>query len=79
MQIYKMSLHYEYVAEGINRVTKSKGLGNLPSRGLGDSLAKVTKATGIKYVVDKISEATGIPCGCEARQNKLNILIPYKQ
>lgn len=68
MQNYKM---LEYVSEGVNRVTRSKGLG--------DTIAKVTKATGIKYVVDKISEATGIPCGCSERQEQLNEIIPYKQ
>ena len=37
------------------------------SRGLGDTIAKITKAVGIK------------PCGgCKARQAKLNTLVPYK-
>jgi len=41
---------------------------NIPSRGLGDTIAKVTKAVGIK------------PCGgCKARQAKLNKLVPYKE
>jgi len=39
---------------------------NLPSRGLGDTIAKATKATGIQ------------PCGgCKKRQAKLNRLVPY--
>jgi hypothetical protein len=39
----------------------------IPSRGLGDTIAKVTKAVGIK------------PCGgCKNRQAKLNKLVPYK-
>ena len=38
------------------------------SRGLGDTVAKLTKAVGIK------------PCGgCAKRQAKLNNLVPYKQ
>ena len=37
------------------------------SRGLGDSIAKATKAIGIK------------PCGgCKKRRDKLNELFPYK-
>lgn len=42
------------------------------SKGLGDTIEKITTATGIKKVVDKISEATGKDCGCEERKAKLN-------
>jgi hypothetical protein len=39
-----------------------------PSRGLGDTIAKVTKAIGMK------------PCsGCSKRQRKLNSLLPYNK
>lgn len=38
-----------------------------PSRGLGDTVAKLTSAVGI------------VPCGgCKQRQAKLNKMIPYK-
>jgi hypothetical protein len=47
------------------------------AKGLGDTIEKITTATGIKTVVDKISEVTGIDCGCDARKEKLNNLIPY--
>jgi len=47
------------------------------SKGLGDTIEKITEATGIKAVVDKFSEITGIDCGCEKRKAKLNQLIPY--
>jgi hypothetical protein len=40
--------------------------------GFGDRVEKFTKATGIKAVVDKVSKATGKPCGCEERKKKLN-------
>jgi len=49
------------------------------SQGLGDTIAKITKATGIKAVVDAVSEATGRNCGCQERQNKLNEMFPHKQ
>jgi len=42
------------------------------SKGLGDSIEKFTKATGIKKVVDTVSKATGKDCGCGARKNALN-------
>lgn len=49
------------------------------SKGLGDTVEKITKATGIKKVVDTISEVTGIDCGCDARKEALNKLFPYKK
>ena len=48
------------------------------SKGLGDTISKITKATGISKVVDKISEVTGVPCNCEERRSKLNQMFPYK-
>ena len=48
------------------------------SKGLGDSVEKVLKATGIKKVVDKISEVTGIDCKCSERKEALNKIFPYK-
>ncbi len=49
------------------------------SRGLGDSIEKFTKATGIKAVVDKVSEATGTGCGCDERRDTLNRVFPFKK
>lgn len=48
------------------------------SKGLGDDIEKITKATGIKKVVDTFAELTGIDCGCDARKAKLNKLFPKK-
>lgn len=39
---------------------------------LGNAIELVTEATGIKKVVDTISEKTGRDCGCSARKEKLN-------
>jgi hypothetical protein len=47
-------------------------------RGLGDTIERITTATGIKKIVDKISESTGKPCGCEERKELLNKKYPYK-
>lgn len=49
------------------------------SKGLGDTIEKITEATGIKAVVEKFSEITGIDCGCEERKEKLNNLISYRK
>ncbi|QDP61973.1 MAG: hypothetical protein GOVbin2056_56 [Prokaryotic dsDNA virus sp.] len=50
----------------------------MKSRGLGDSIEKFTKATGIKSVVNKVSEVTGKPCGCDQRRDTLNRIFPYQ-
>ena len=50
----------------------------MKSKGLGDSVAKFTKKTGIKHMVEKISDGLNIPCGCEGRQDALNKLFTYK-
>jgi len=42
------------------------------SKGLGDTIAKVTKATGL----DKLATDD---CGCKKRQKKLNKIFPYKK
>jgi hypothetical protein len=50
----------------------------MKSRGLGDTIDKITTATGVKKVVKVISKATGKDCGCSARKEKLNKAMPYK-
>jgi glutamate-1-semialdehyde aminotransferase len=50
----------------------------IKSRGLGDTIEKITKATGIKYVVDKVTGVFRIPCGCATRKKTLNKIFPYK-
>ena len=42
------------------------------SLGLGDIVESITKATGIKKVVEVVSEALDIDCGCEERKQSLN-------
>jgi hypothetical protein len=49
----------------------------MESKGLGDTIEKITKATGIKKIVDTVSKATGKPCGCNKRKDKLNRAFPY--
>jgi hypothetical protein len=51
----------------------------MQSQGLGDSIEKFTTKTGIKTVVDRVSEGLNIPCGCQQRKEKLNKLFPYKK
>ena len=46
------------------------------SKGLGDTIEKVTKATGIKKLVEFVA---GEDCGCEERKEKLNKMFPYNK
>ena len=48
-------------------------------KGLGDTIEQITTATGIKAVVDKISEVTGIDCGCKERKELLNKIWTYRK
>jgi len=49
------------------------------SRGLGDTIEKITTATGVKKVVDTVSKATGKDCGCNKRKDALNRMFPYQK
>ena len=47
-------------------------------KGLGDSIENFTTKTGIKGLVDRVSNGLSIPCGCEGRRKAMNIMFPYK-
>ena len=49
------------------------------SKGLGDTIAKITSATKLDKLAEAIAQAAGAQdCGCNKRQEKLNNLFPYK-
>tara|TARA_Y100000593_G_C4173884_1_gene268456 strand:- start:541 stop:708 length:168 start_codon:yes stop_codon:yes gene_type:complete len=49
------------------------------SKGLGDSVEKFTKATGLKSLMEISMNTMGIKkdCGCNKRKNWLNQQFPY--
>ena len=47
-----------------------------PSKGLGDTIQKITEATKLDALAKAIA---GEDCGCEERRKKLNALFPYAQ
>ena len=50
------------------------------SKGLGDSIEKITKLTGIKSLAQMSARAMGIKdCGCNKRKEALNKAFPYKK
>jgi hypothetical protein len=46
------------------------------SKGLGDTIAKITNATGIDKLVHKV---VGKECGCNKRREVLNVKFPYRK
>jgi hypothetical protein len=54
---------------GANKVVESKGLG--------DTVAKITHATGLNKLAELYTQITGKDCGCKSRQEALNKLFPY--
>jgi hypothetical protein len=48
----------------------------MKSRGLGDSIEKFTRFTGVKTLVDVVTKEKD--CGCNKRKNWLNKQFPYK-
>ena len=52
------------------------------SRGLGDTVEKITTVTGIKKVVDTIAQVkkgTGECTPCQKRRDALNRMFPYQK
>ena len=48
------------------------------SKGLGDTIAKITHATGLDKVADAVAKAAGAEdCGCNKRRKTLNEIFPY--
>ena len=45
----------------------------MESKGLGDTIEKITAATGIKKLIEKLPG----DCGCAARKEALNKAFPY--
>lgn len=50
------------------------------SKGLGDTIAKVTHAVGLDKVAETVAKAVGKEdCGCNKRRQKLNEIFPYRK
>lgn len=45
---------------------------NTPSRGLGDDIKKITSATRLDQLTDKIFQLLEMDCGCDDRQEWVN-------
>ena len=50
------------------------------SKGLGDTVQKITDATGISAFTNMLQDKGIIKyCGCKKRKQKLNKMFPYKK
>jgi len=49
------------------------------SKGLGDTVEKITKKTGIKKVVDTVFQKLEKDCGCDQRKERLNEIFRYEK
>jgi|TARA_R110000751_G_scaffold59140_2_gene124358 hypothetical protein len=50
------------------------------SKGLGDTIDKITTKTGVKKIIRVVTNIVGSEgCGCEERKDKLNELFPYNK
>jgi hypothetical protein len=53
---------------------------NQESKGLGDTIAKMTNAVGLDKVAESLAKAVGKDdCGCNKRRQKLNDMFPYNR
>ena len=47
--------------------------------GLGDTIERFTKFTGIKRAVDIVADKFNKDCGCDERRDSLNRIFPYNK
>ena len=62
--------------KGIFYLETGKTKLKMKSKGLGDSIEKITEATRIKQLVEKITKGD---CGCNKRKEMLNKKFPYNK
>jgi hypothetical protein len=79
MKFIKDEAYYEALDKRTKEYKEWKAWHEEQSKGLGDTIAKATKATGVDKVVEKASKALGFDdCGCEDRRKKLNSVFRYR-
>lgn len=62
--------------ELLNQGEEKEIVERIESEGLGDTIEKITEATGIKKAVKWL---LGDDCGCDERKEKLNKMFPYRK
>ena len=72
----KDETYYEALDKRTKEYKEWKAKREAASEGLGDSVEKITEATGIKAAVKFLA---GEDCGCDERKEKLNKLFHYNK
>lgn len=70
-------LNYVDAYNAFNNDMNPKPIESNQSQGLGDTIAKITHATGLDKLAELYTNITGKDCGCHSRQEALNKLVPY--
>ena len=80
---HKRNMHAAQVSECRNKpgyfAAYHKGAKQRSDRGLGDTIARITHATGIDRLAKMLASAIGKDCGCSERQERLNQAVPYRE
>lgn len=63
--------------QGAPTFTQCRACKNYKSQGLGDTVEKVTRATGVARAAEFIASKSKKDCGCLKRKEKLNNRFPY--
>lgn len=59
--------------------TQTEQIQTQDSKGLGDTIAKLTHAIGLDKLAEEVAQTVGKEdCGCNKRRKKLNEMFPYK-
>lgn len=72
----KDETYYENLDKRTKEYKEWKEKRDAAPKGLGDSVEKITTATGIKAAVKFIA---GEDCGCDSRRERLNQIFRYRQ
>jgi hypothetical protein len=72
----KTKEHYEALDKRSREYKDWKKAQEAAPSGLGDTIEKITEATGIKAAVKFLA---GEDCGCDARKDKLNKIFRYER
>jgi len=61
------------------KLQDADGIASMKDQGLGDTIARATKAVGLDKFTQQFAEGLNIPggCGCKERQAYLNKVVPY--
>jgi len=80
MDFTKDEAYYESLDKRTKEYKLWKEWHQSQSEGFGDTIEKVTEATGIKKAVKRAAELLGYDdCGCDARKEKLNKIFRYRK